>query len=107
MVPKYRDFGGINFVGSSKVFRSIYGKIVQGIAEERNKDFIHVVGETSGKTIHLIHPSADIESAMNHTVRGAFEYQGQKCSATSRVYLPESLIEEMIENCPGPFLFAQ
>ncbi|RSL38330.1 hypothetical protein CEP53_014953 [Fusarium sp. AF-6] len=84
VVLKHKDFGGINFVGSSKVFRSIYGKIGQGIAEERYKDFPRVVGETSGKNFHLIHPSADIESAVNHTARGAFEYQGQKCSATSR-----------------------
>ncbi|KAI8656788.1 Multifunctional fusion protein [Fusarium sp. Ph1] len=97
VVLKHKDFGGINFVGSSKVFRSIYGKIGQGIAEERYKDFPRVVGETSGKNFHLIHPSADIESAVNHTVRGAFEYQGQKCSATSRVYLPESRAEEFLK----------
>ncbi|EEU42050.1 uncharacterized protein NECHADRAFT_85894 [Fusarium vanettenii 77-13-4] len=97
VVLKHKDFGGINFVGSSKVFRSIYGKIGQGIAEERYKDFPRVVGETSGKNFHLIHPSADIESAVNHTVRGAFEYQGQKCSATSRVYLPESRAEEFVK----------
>ncbi|RSL94844.1 hypothetical protein CEP52_012421 [Fusarium oligoseptatum] len=97
VILKHKDFGGINFVGSSKVFRSIYGKIGQGIAEERYKDFPRVVGETSGKNFHLIHPSADIESAVNHTVRGAFEYQGQKCSATSRVYLPESQAEEFLK----------
>ncbi|KAM6509144.1 hypothetical protein FSOLCH5_012132 [Fusarium solani] len=97
VVLKHTDFGGINFVGSSKVFRSIYGKIGQGIVEERYKDFPRVVGETSGKNFHLIHPSADIESAVNHTVRGAFEYQGQKCSATSRVYLPESRAEEFLK----------
>ena len=48
------------------------------------------VGETGGKNYHAVHPSADFEHVLNSTIRGAFEYQGQKCSATSRIYLPES-----------------
>ncbi|KAJ5122985.1 hypothetical protein N7448_009082 [Penicillium atrosanguineum] len=90
----HRDFAGLNFIGSSDVFRSIYGKIGEGIAKKTYREFPRVVAETSGKNFHLVHPSADIPSAVNHTIRGSFEYQGQKCSATSRLYLPESRAEE-------------
>lgn len=92
----HRDFAGLNFIGSSDVFRSLYGQIGQGIAKKSYREFPRVVAETSGKNFHLIHPTADIPSAVNHTIRGAFEYQGQKCSATSRVYLPESRAEEFL-----------
>ncbi|KAI0139000.1 delta-1-pyrroline-5-carboxylate dehydrogenase 1 [Hypoxylon sp. NC0597] len=96
VVLSHREFAGINFVGSSDVFRSIYGRIGQGIANKTYREFPRVVGETSGKNFHLVHPSADIPSAINHTIRGAFEYQGQKCSATSRLYLPASRAEEFV-----------
>ncbi|WZH45547.1 Aldehyde/histidinol dehydrogenase [Fusarium acuminatum] len=96
-VLAHREFAGLNFVGSSDVFRSIYGKIGQGIAEKRYRDFPRVVGETSGKNFHLVHPSADINNVVNHTIRGAFEYQGQKCSATSRAYVPESRAKEFFD----------
>lgn len=93
----HRDFAGLNFIGSSDVFRQIYGKIGQGIAAKTYREFPRVVGETSGKNFHLVHSSADISSVVNHTIRGAFEYQGQKCSATSRAYVPESRAKEFIE----------
>lgn len=86
----------MNFIGSSDVFRSLYGKIGQGVAAKTYREFPRFVAETSGKNFHLVHPSADISSAVNHTIRGAFEYQGQKCSATSRLYLPESRAEEFL-----------
>ncbi|KAI9933004.1 hypothetical protein MW887_009258 [Aspergillus wentii] len=92
----HRDFAGLNFIGSSDIFRSLYGKIGEGIANKTYREFPRVVGETSGKNFHLVHNSADIPSAVNHTIRGAFEYQGQKCSATSRLYLPESRAEEFL-----------
>lgn len=92
----HRDFAGLNFIGSSDVFRSLYGKIGEGIAKKSYREFPRVVAETSGKNFHLVHPSADIPSAVNHTIRGSFEYQGQKCSATSRLYLPESRAEEFL-----------
>ena len=97
VVLNHRDFAGLNFIGSSDVFRSIYARIGEGIGKKTYREFPRVVGETSGKNFHLIHKSADIPSAVNHTIRGAFEYQGQKCSATSRLYLPESRAEEFIE----------
>ncbi|KAE8394446.1 Aldehyde/histidinol dehydrogenase [Aspergillus alliaceus] len=96
LVLAHRDFAGLNFIGSSDVFRSIYSKIGDGIAKKTYREFPRVVGETSGKNFHLVHNSADILSAVNHTIRGAFEYQGQKCSATSRLYLPESRAEEFL-----------
>ena len=95
-VLAHREFAGINFVGSSDVFRSIYGKIGQGIANKTYREFPRIVGETSGKNFHLLHSSADITNAVNHTIRGAYEYQGQKCSATSRAYVPASRAEEFI-----------
>ena len=96
VVLKHKDFAGLNFVGSSDVFRQIYGRIGEGVAKKAYREFPRVVGETSGKNFHLIHESADIPSVVNHTVRGAFEYQGQKCSATSRVYVPKSRANEFI-----------
>ncbi|KAF2970872.1 hypothetical protein GQX73_g2630 [Xylaria multiplex] len=96
-VLAHREFAGINFIGSSDVFRSIYAKIGEGIGAKQYRDFPRVVGETSGKNFHLIHPSADVPSAVNHTVRGAYEYQGQKCSATSRVYIPQSRADEFLD----------
>ncbi|KAJ5163063.1 uncharacterized protein N7500_004893 [Penicillium coprophilum] len=95
-VLSHRDFAGLNFIGSSDVFRSLYGKIGQGVAAKTYREFPRFVAETSGKNFHLVHPSADITSAVNHTIRGSFEYQGQKCSATSRLYLPESRAEEFL-----------
>lgn len=95
-VMAHREFAGLNFIGSSEVFRSLYGKVGEGIASKKYRDFPRVVGETSGKNFHLLHPTADVESAVNHTIRGSFEYQGQKCSATSRAYVPESLAPEFI-----------
>ncbi len=56
-----------------------------------SRSYPRIVGETGGKNFHLIHPSADVTSALNHTIRAAFEYQGQKCSACSRLYVPRSL----------------
>jgi 1-pyrroline-5-carboxylate dehydrogenase len=94
----HREFAGLNFVGSSDVFRSLYAKIGEGIGSRLYRDFPRVVGETSGKNFTLIHPSADIRSAVNHTIRGTFEYQGQKCSATSRLYLPASRSKEFLED---------
>ncbi|OOQ82887.1 Delta-1-pyrroline-5-carboxylate dehydrogenase, mitochondrial [Penicillium brasilianum] len=93
---EHHDFAGLNFIGSSDVFRSLYGRIATGVANKAYREFPRVVAETSGKNFHLVHPSADISSAVNHTIRGSFEYQGQKCSATSRLYLPESKAEEFL-----------
>ncbi|SPN97155.1 probable delta-1-pyrroline-5-carboxylate dehydrogenase, mitochondrial precursor [Cephalotrichum gorgonifer] len=90
-VLSHRDFAALHYTGSTAVFRKLYGEIGAGVAEGRYKGYPRVVGETGGKNFHLIHESADVENAVLNTVRGAFEFQGQKCSATSRVYVPSSL----------------
>lgn len=87
-------FAALHYTGSTAVFRKLYGQIAQGVVVGRYKGYPRVVGETGGKNFHLIHRSADISSAVNNTVRGAFEYQGQKCSACSRAYVPASIWEE-------------
>jgi 1-pyrroline-5-carboxylate dehydrogenase len=90
-------FAGLNFTGSTQVFKSLLGKIGVATAEDKYLSYPRVVGETGGKNFHVIHQSADIENAVNNTIRGAFEYQGQKCSATSRVYVAESIWPQVKE----------
>lgn len=93
-VLKHPQFGALHFTGSTDVFRSIYGKIGEGVASGKYDSYPRVIGETGGKNFHLVHGSADIRNAVVNTVRGAFEYQGQKCSATSRLYVAESVWPE-------------
>ena len=88
---KRKEFAGLSFIGSTTVFKQMFGKIGQATAEGRYKNYPRVVGETSGKNFHLLHPSANAVEAAMHTVRAAFEYSGQKCSACSRAYVPKSL----------------
>ena len=90
-VLSHKKFAALHYTGSTGVFRKLFGQIGQGVAEGRYQSYPRIVGETGGKNFHLIHPSADIENAVVQTVRGAFEYQGQKCSATSRAYVPASV----------------
>ncbi|KAI4702112.1 hypothetical protein J4E81_002474 [Alternaria sp. BMP 2799] len=97
VVLNHRDFAGLNFVGSSDVFRSLCARIGQGIGNNTYREFPRMVGETSGKNFTLLHPTADVQSAVKHVVRASFEYQGQKCSATSRLYLPASRSKEFID----------
>ena len=91
VVLKHREFAGLHYTGSTAVFRKLWGAVGEGVAEGRFRGYPRVVGETGGKNFHLLSPSADVENAVIHTVRGAFEYSGQKCSATSRCYVPKSL----------------
>jgi 1-pyrroline-5-carboxylate dehydrogenase len=90
-VLNYPEFASLHYTGSTAVFRSLYGQIAVGVAEGKYKSYPRIVGETGGKNYHLMHRSAHVENAVVQTVRGAFEFQGQKCSATSRVYVPKSL----------------
>jgi 1-pyrroline-5-carboxylate dehydrogenase len=83
------DFAGIHYTGSTAVFQSFYRTIGERIASY--KTYPRIVGETGGKDFIVAHPSAHEDALITAIVRGAFEYQGQKCSAASRVYLPESL----------------
>ena len=91
IILSHRDFSCLHYTGSTTVFRSLYSSIAGGVAEGRFKGYPRIVGETGGKNYHLIHQSADVDNAVVNTIRGAFEYQGQKCSATSRAYIPSSL----------------
>jgi len=94
------DFAGLHYTGSTTVFRSLWKKISGRL--ETYRSYPRIVGETGGKDFVVAHRSADPEALMTALVRGAFEYQGQKCSAASRAYLPESLWEEI----SGPLLEA-
>jgi 1-pyrroline-5-carboxylate dehydrogenase len=83
------DFAGIHFTGSTPVFQSMWKTIGDNIASYRS--YPRIVGETGGKNFVFAHPSADAETYAVALLRGAFEYQGQKCSAASRAYVPKSL----------------
>jgi len=84
-----RDFSGIHFTGSTETFNGIWKSITENI--RTYKSYPRIVGETGGKDFIFVHPSADPQEVAVAIVRGAFEYQGQKCSAASRAYIPESL----------------
>ncbi|RMZ69028.1 Delta-1-pyrroline-5-carboxylate dehydrogenase mitochondrial [Pyrenophora seminiperda CCB06] len=96
-VLSHRQFASLHYTGSTAVFRSLYGKIANGVAEGKYQSYPRIVGETGGKNFHLVHKDANIPNAAIQTVRGAFEYQGQKCSACSRLYVPESAWPEFRE----------
>ena len=94
VIFKHPDFAGIHFTGSTKVFQTIWGEIGQNI--HRYKSYPRIVGETGGKDFIVAHPSAHARAVATAISRGAFEYQGQKCSAASRVYLPSNLADEVL-----------
>ena len=88
-VLESRDFAGVHFTGSTHVFKDIWAKIGTNI--HHYKTYPRIVGETGGKDFIIAHPSANIKQVTTGITRGAFEFQGQKCSAASRAYLPKSL----------------
>ncbi|MFJ8813945.1 L-glutamate gamma-semialdehyde dehydrogenase [Amycolatopsis thermoflava] len=87
------DLAGIHFTGSTRTFQHLWSQVGANIANYRT--YPRIVGETGGKDFVLAHPSADIDVLRTALVRGAFEYQGQKCSAASRAYVPRSLWTRM------------
>ncbi|MGH9241917.1 MAG: L-glutamate gamma-semialdehyde dehydrogenase [Vicinamibacterales bacterium] len=89
------ELGGIHFTGSTAVFQSMWTKVGQHVA--RYRSYPRLVGETGGKDFIVAHPSADVQELAVAVVRGGFEYQGQKCSAASRIYVPKSLWPEVKE----------
>ena len=89
------DLAGVHFTGSTGVFQSIWARVGNDIA--KYKAYPRLVGETGGKDFIIAHPSANAQEVAVAIVRGGFEYQGQKCSAASRVYLPKSLAKDVIE----------
>jgi 1-pyrroline-5-carboxylate dehydrogenase len=89
------DFAGVHYTGSTGVFNGIWAKIGQNI--DKYKTYPRIVGETGGKDFVLAHPSSNAAEVATALSRGAFEYQGQKCSAASRAYLPKSLWADIKE----------
>lgn len=87
----HTDFAGLHFTGSASVFRSLWKKVGDNI--DAYATYPRIVGETGGKDFILAHPTADADRLVVAMLRGAFEYQGQKCSAASRAYIPRSLWE--------------
>jgi 1-pyrroline-5-carboxylate dehydrogenase len=87
------DLAGIHFTGSTAVFQSMWTKVGQNVS--RYKSYPRLVGETGGKDFIVAHPSANVLEFAVAVVRGGFEYQGQKCSAASRIYVPKSLWPEV------------
>ncbi len=90
------DFNGIHFTGSTPVFQNMWKQIGENLAKDHYKTYPRIVGETGGKDFIFAHSSANVAALATAMVRGAFEYQGQKCSAASRVYLPESIKDAVL-----------
>ena len=86
---RHRELAGIHFTGSTKVFQSLWRGVGENIASYRS--YPRIVGETGGKDFVFAHPSAEVEELAVALVRGAYEFQGQKCSAASRAYIPKSI----------------
>lgn len=93
VIFNHPDFAGIHFTGSTSVFQGIWKTIGDNIQKYRS--YPRIVGETGGKDFIMAHPSADVDSLITALTRGAFEYQGQKCSAASRAYIPKSIWEQV------------
>lgn len=91
----HKDFGGVHFTGSTAVFNSMWKTIGENIGNY--KSYPRIVGETGGKDFVMVHASADPEVVATALLRGAFEFQGQKCSAASRAYLPSNIASQIKE----------
>ena len=88
-ILKHPELAGIHFTGSTATFRNMWQTVAKNI--ENTRSWPRIVGETGGKDFVLAHPSANLKALETALIRGAFEYQGQKCSAASRAYVPQSL----------------
>ncbi|MFQ5335476.1 MAG: L-glutamate gamma-semialdehyde dehydrogenase, partial [Flavobacteriales bacterium] len=95
VVFSHKDFAGFHFTGSTEVFQSVWETIGKNIKAYRS--YPRIVGETGGKDFIFAHRSADAKALSTAISRGAFEYQGQKCSAASRAYIPSNLWDEVLE----------
>ncbi len=89
----HRDFAGVHFTGSTAVFNNMWETIGKNMG--MYKSYPRIVGETGGKDFVIAHKSADADAVVTSLLRGAFEFQGQKCSAASRAYIPSNLAEEV------------
>lgn len=95
VIFNHPDFAGVHFTGSTGVFRTIWKEIGNNI--HKYKSYPRIVGETGGKDFILVHKSAPVDEIVTAAARGAFEFQGQKCSAASRMYVPSNLMVEFEE----------
>ena len=93
VVFAHREFAGLHFTGSTNVFQTLWKTIAQNLPNYRS--YPRIVGETGGKDFVMVHSSADAKAVATGLSRGAFEYQGQKCSAASRAYIPKSLWKDV------------
>jgi 1-pyrroline-5-carboxylate dehydrogenase len=94
---EHPQLAGVHFTGSTGTFHSIWRTAGSNIARYRN--YPRLVGETGGKDFIVAHPSAQVDALATAIVRGGYEYQGQKCSAASRIFLPDSLAGPVLEGC--------
>ena len=99
VVFKHRDFAGLHFTGSTGVFRHLWKTIGENL--ELYRSYPRIVGETGGKDFVMALPDSDVRALAVALARGAFEYQGQKCSAASRAYVPRSLWPQVLEELGG------
>jgi 1-pyrroline-5-carboxylate dehydrogenase len=95
----HRDFAGLNFTGSTQVFRSLWKSVAANLDAYRS--FPRLVGETGGKNAVVVHPSGDYDAIKTALIRSSFEYQGQKCSAASRAYIPRSMWDQLRDDMVG------
>lgn len=93
IIFNHRDFGGLHFTGSTAVFKHLWKTIGTNI--DKYRSYPRIVGETGGKDFVVAHPSAKAKEVATGLARGAFEYQGQKCSAASRAYIPSNIWEDV------------
>jgi 1-pyrroline-5-carboxylate dehydrogenase len=91
----HRDLAGIHFTGSNATFNNLWQKVSENLSKYRS--YPKLVGETGGKDFIFAHNSANPTELATAIIRGAFEYQGQKCSAASRAYIPQSIWKETCE----------
>lgn len=89
----HREFAGVHFTGSTGVFNNMWKVIGENVAKYRS--YPRIVGETGGKDFVVAHKSANVDAVVTALARGAFEFQGQKCSAASRAYIPSNMAEEV------------
>merc|ERR1712165_411079 len=95
VITSHPELAAINFTGSVPTFQWLWKAVGENLS--KYSGFPKLIGECGGKNYHFVHPSADVESVVNGTVRSAFEYQGQKCSACSRMYVAESIWPQVKE----------
>ncbi len=93
VIFEHKDFAGLHFTGSMETFQYLWKKIGQNVSKYRT--FPRIVGETGGKDFVMVHNSADARQVATALTRGAFEFQGQKCSAASRAYIPKSMWDDV------------